>query len=73
MAVYETKNIKSFKEVGFCNPETKIMVSTIKKTEGEETDIIDVLTKMASDGEELEITIKKVSKIDQIEEIEDEE
>lgn len=71
MAVYETKNIKSFKEVGHYNSETKIMISTLKKTESEETNIDEVLTKMSSDGEELEIVIKKVNKLDSIDEIEE--
>jgi GTP-binding protein EngB required for normal cell division len=67
MAKYETKNIRKFQEEGIYNPDTYIVTSMQKGHEDEETNLVEILTKMSSDGSPLKIVITKEDKIDEIE------
>lgn len=66
MAKYETKNIRKFQEEGLYNQDTQIITSMQKGHEEEETNLVDILAKMASDGSPLKIIITKEDKIDEI-------
>ncbi len=56
--MYTKKTENSFKQKGFVNPETLILTSTNKKTEGKEYDLKEVLRRIAQDGEEIDLVSK---------------
>jgi phosphotransferase system HPr-like phosphotransfer protein len=60
-----TKTIKGFNEKGFYNPETYIITGS---KDSEETNILDILSLIAKDGQEISIAIKQEDSIEDIEE-----
>jgi hypothetical protein len=66
MAKKTTKTIRKFSEKGFYNPNTHIITGS---KEGEETNVLDILAKLSSGGQEISIDVKQEDGIDDIEEV----
>lgn len=66
---YKRSITDEFKEKGLYNPETIGIISTNKNNAGMEFSITEALEKLSSDGDEIEITVKKTSKAESTEPI----
>jgi hypothetical protein len=64
-----TKNIKGFTEKGFYNPETHVITGS---KDGEETNLLEILSLLAKDGLEISVSLKQEDTIEDIEESEGE-
>ncbi|MCA1021629.1 hypothetical protein [Halobacillus litoralis] len=64
---YKTNISKEFKNKGLYNPEEHSLTSTKKNTEGEVFDLLEVLEKIASNGDEIEFSVVVKESYDDIE------
>lgn len=72
MTVTKRSITDEFKEKGLYNPDTIGIISTNKNTAGIEFSITKALEELSSDGDEIEITVKKSSKSESTEPLEEE-
>lgn len=64
--MYKTNTSREFKNRGLVNPETLSLTSTVKATEGEEFDLKEAIARIASSGDEVQISIVQKETIEDV-------